>query len=48
MAVVEVKFKVFPTQTGVLLLGLAVGVAFNVTDPTNVLVLSQPPIVQEA
>ena len=33
MTVVEVKFKVFPTQTGVLLFGLAVGKAFTTTLP---------------
>ena len=31
MAVVEVKFRVFPTQTGELLLAVAVGTAFTVT-----------------
>jgi hypothetical protein len=48
VATPEVKFKVFPSQTGVLLFGLAVGDAFIVTEPTNVLALSHPPIVHEA
>jgi hypothetical protein len=39
----EVKFKVFPTQTGVLLPGLAVGIVFTVIVPVAVTV-PQPPV----